>query len=365
MRSGMTMSEFAVEVQRQKDSKRDFKAPSNRIALAQIPGEDFPQSPDGYRMRYALALPNVGEFPVRKLMHQQVAERTKIPWQYYERMSEQSSPLLPVNVNYWLHAQEETRLIRTIDGQARAYLGDKFRPLDNYDLFAAVAPTIMGAAGMRIESIQITETKFFIKAFSDRITADVKVGDRVQAGVTISNSEVGHGTLAVEPSTFRLICLNGAISPDSSLKRRHVGRGSGEMEGVEEYFTDATRRADDEAFWRKVVDVVRGAFDQVRFQATVEKMKAALDNRIPKGGATLQEIQEVVQQKYGLSDGEGETILRNLIEGADLSQFGLSQAITLAAQSEDLTYNRATELERIGGQVIELAQSEWKELVAA
>jgi hypothetical protein len=137
------------------------------------------------------------------------------------------------------------------------------------------------------------------------------------------------------------------------------------MEGVEEFFTDATRRADDNAFWRKVVDVVRGSFDEANFQKFIEKMRAAADNQIPKGGASLQEVQEVVQSKYGFTDTEGDSILKNLIQGGDLSQWGLAQAITAVANDESVSYERSVDLERAGGQVIELSQRDWQELVAA
>jgi len=371
MKQGMQLQDFAREVQRQADVKRDFKAPSSRLRVQTLDPMAYRQSPDGFQMKFALAVGdganNQGVFPMRRLMHQQVAERTKIRWEYYERMMEEGPELVPENVNYWFQHQDETRLVRTLDGQARAYLGDKYRPLDNYDLFKAVAPVLMGeqARGMRIESIQITETRFFIKAFTSRLTAAVKLNDVVQAGVVITNSEVGHSQISIEPAFYRLVCYNGMIRPDSSLKRRHVGRGVGDMEGVEEFFTDATRRADDNAFWRKVVDVVRGSFDEANFQKFIEKMRAAADNQIPKGGASLQEVQEVVQSKYGFTDTEGDSILKNLIQGGDLSQWGLAQAITAVANDESVSYERSVDLERAGGQVIELSQRDWQELVAA
>jgi hypothetical protein len=114
-----------------------------------------------------------------------------------------------------------------------------------------------------------------------------------------------------------------------------------------------------------VVDVVRGSFDEANFQKFIEKMRAAADNQIPKGGASLQEVQEVVQSKYGFTDTEGDSILKNLIQGGDLSQWGLAQAITAVANDESVSYERSVDLERAGGQVIELSQRDWQELVAA
>jgi hypothetical protein len=48
----------------------------------------------------------------------------------------------------------------------------------------------------------------------------------VQAGVVISNSEVGQGTLSVQPLIYRLICRNGLIAADRAMRKTHVGRMS-------------------------------------------------------------------------------------------------------------------------------------------
>jgi hypothetical protein len=53
--------------------------------------------------------------------------------------------------------------------------------------------------------------------------------------------------------------------------------------------------------------------------------------------------------------------MRNLIEGGDLSRWGLVNAVTSTSQ-DAANYDRATELERIGGQVVELKQAEWTAL---
>jgi len=47
-----------------------------------------------------------------------------------------------------------------------------------------------------------------------------------------------------------------------------------------------------------------------------------------------------------------------------LNRFGLFNAVTRAAQDIE-SYDRATELERVGAQVIELERSEWRELALA
>jgi hypothetical protein len=101
-------------------------------------------------------------------------------------------------------------MLRTLDGSMRAFLSDRYRRLDNYDLASAVLPVLkeMGE-GLKIVSTELTESKMYIKVINERLELEVKQGDVVQAGMVISNSEVGMGSLKVEPLIYRLICTNG------------------------------------------------------------------------------------------------------------------------------------------------------------
>ena len=57
--------------------------------------------------------------------HRQIAARLEIPAKYYDRMRTEAPQMLAKNVNHWLHAQPETRMIRTLDGNVRAFLSDR------------------------------------------------------------------------------------------------------------------------------------------------------------------------------------------------------------------------------------------------
>lgn len=52
---------------------------------------------------------------------------------------------------------------------------------------------------------------------------------------------------------------------------------------------------------------------------------------------------------------------RNLIEGGDLSLYGLSNAVTRASQ-DVVSYDRATTLEGIGWQVATMEPQQWKQI---
>jgi hypothetical protein len=343
MKNGRTLNDLAKEIDRQLKTKKDFSADTRRLAI----------SNDGTR----LSIAEKGTFGITDLCHDQIAARVGIPVKYYQKMRSEYPSLVGVNVNAWFNSKAETRMVRTLDGNARAFVSDRYRPLDNYDLINRVLPKIK-EVGCRIESAELTEKRLYIKAITDRITAKV-VGDVVQAGIVISNSEVGCGSVKVEPLIFTLSCLNGAIMPDYSMRKYHVGRGFGDIENDgQEFFKDETRRADDKAFWLKVRDTVDASLDEVKFNLMVGKLRKAAEKTID--GDPIKAVEEITK-KFVMSEDEQGSVLNFLIKGGNLSCYGLSNAVTRASQ-EISDYDRATEFERIGGSIIELSDAEWKQI---
>ena len=63
-----------------------------------------------------------------------------------------------------------------------------------------------------------------LKVVNHRLEMEVRKGDIVQAGVMISNSEVGLGAVSIQPLVYRLVCTNGMVVNDMGERRHHVGR---------------------------------------------------------------------------------------------------------------------------------------------
>jgi len=68
---------------------------------------------------------------------------------------------------------------------------------------------------------------------------------------------------------------------------------------------------------------------------------------------------EVLGDKYVLNKMERASILRHFILGNDFSAFGLVNAVTRSSQDVE-DYNRATDLERLGGMLLEESVSSSK-----
>jgi len=346
MLKGKTLTELAREVERQADSKVDLLARTD--ALSVNIGAGTPHL-------------NVGEssFGVTEVAHGQLAEYTGVPKPYYDRLRASAPALYQENVNHWLGEKNDRRLVRTLDGDARALLSPSYRALDNYDLLEAVLPASLDA-GLELRSSQVTDRRLYLQLVSPRITGEVKKGDVVQAGLVVSNSEVGAGALSIEWLIYRLVCLNGLIV-GQALRKAHAGRAADLSDEVQRYYQDSTRRLDDAAFFSKVRDTVSGLLTQQAFDEHLAKLQDATERKI-EGDPVV--AVEKLQRRLGLNEGERGGLLRHLIEGGDLSAWGVTNAVTSLAH-ESSSYDRSIELQRAGSAVIELKRSEWREIAAS
>jgi hypothetical protein len=352
MRSGRTLVDLAQELQRQLSTKRDLVVPTSLMSLTT---SQQGRSTVAIEEREAVSL-----YGITELARRQLADKLKIPYVYFERMRAQQPTLLDSNVNTWLREGDDARLIRTLDGQVRAVLSDRFRPLDNYDLAEHVLPILQGLPGARFESVELTDTRMYLKVVSPGTELEIAPGDIVQAGVSISNSEVGLGSLLVQPLVFRLVCKNGLIA-SSALRKNHVGRVLESDADTVKLYQDDTLRADDKAFFMKVRDVVRAAVSDASFTLVAEKLRRTMGIKLV--GDPVKAV-EVLANRYSLNESESSGVLRQLIAEGQLTGYALVNAVTGYSQEVE-SYDRATELEALGGRLIEQSQREWQELAQA
>lgn len=347
MKTGKTLMELAAELDRQNSAKRDFVC--SAPALSYEAGHN------------AIKIAGQGWFEVADSAHDQIATHLGVPAKYYSRMKVEAPELLATNVNHWLQKSTDRRMVRTLDGKVRAFLSDKYRPLDNVDLMEAILPTLNNQ-GFRVESCEVTDKRMYLKCVTERLSFEPKKGDVVQAGLVVSNSEIGFGKLAVDPLLYRLVCTNGMIAASSALRKYHVGRSNDVgVDGASEFFRDETRIADDRAFWFKVRDTVAGIMTQVNFKEIATRFFAAQEEKIEADPVV---VLEKAATRFEWNQGERNGVLTHLLSGGDLSKFGLVNAITRHAQDVP-DYDRATQFERLGGEVLELPRSDWNAIAGA
>ena len=181
-----------------------------------------------------------------------------------------------------------------------------------------------------------------------------------------SNSEVGFGRLVLDTGVYTRACTNLAWFTDGGMKKTHLGsrhkivEATG-VENIDHLLSDKTRQKSDEALWLQLRDVLSAAFKGELIEKRTARLAAAAENKIT---GDVPKMLELTAEKFGLSDGEKGSVLKHLIEGGSLSQYGLHAAVTRTAQ-DAADYDRATELEYLGGRIVELPRTEWSVLAEA
>lgn len=350
MLKGLSLVELATKIEANKAESKDYIADTRTVTMQVVDGAP--------KLEMETSEGDMRTLAVTETAHDQIGARLNIPAKYYDRMREDAPDLLATNVNAWFRKNPEKRMIRTTGDRARAFLSNRYQRIDNHHVAEMVLPILLKTPGLKVVSAEVTERRMYIQATTDRVRGDVKLGDTVQAGVVIRNSEIGYGAAEIAPLAYRLACLNGMVLNDNRLRAYHVG---GRIDNNEELWRDDTRAADDKALLLKIRDAVTGALDQTVFNKRIEKMSALTTAKI---GANPEKTIELVAEKIGATEDEKSGMLRALIEGGDLSAWGVVNAVTHQAHNI-VNYDRSFEFEQAGGRLIELSPKEWNEVLLA
>lgn len=353
MLPGKNLQEFAMELDRQNRNKKDYLLDTRNLVMdADFDGAMLTMQND--RVNTLLGINDVA--------HSQIAQALGIPQKYYEKMQRENPALLAENVNTWFMTEPKVRMIRALDGKARAFLSDRFRRIDNFDI-ADVVMNILSGYDVKYKSTELTDRRMYIKVVNERLTREVRPGDYVQSGIIITNSEVGMGTVTIQPLLYRLVCTNGMVVNDihTGTRRRHIGKGNKADEDFVLY-ADDTLLADDHALMLKIRDTIKAALDEVHFANLIDNMRTATEAKIETNH--IPEMVQLAAPQFGFTLKEGEGILNHLIREGDLSMYGFANAVTRFAQDVQ-SYDRSTELEEIGYNIMTMPARTWQSLNAA
>ena len=351
MKSGLTLDQLADTILTQSSQKADYLVDTRNLKLETY-GSDV------YLHMFDNNADILEPLQINQIAHRQFGTHLKIPAAYYDRMLATHPELLAHNVNSWFQREPSKRMLRTMGGTARAFLSNRYRRIDNLEIAQAVLPIIGEMKDATIESCQVTESRMYIKVVNPRLEAEVVPGDIVQAGVIISNSEVGLGSVCIQPLVYRLVCSNGMIINDAQTRRNHVGR-TAETEESFLLYSDETLIAEDKAFVMKIQDTVKAAVDEARFSQVIGMMRTA--KQAPMNTQDVPGIVRMASREFHITEDESTGVLQHLIEGKDLSLYGLSNAITRHSQDIE-SYDRATELESIGYNILSMPQRQWNRI---
>lgn len=352
----MNIQEFAAEIESRNERKRDFIVQSSdaEFAIEKEPGMRSPAAV----IRFA------GEtYELNKTARSQLSNRLKIPARFFDRMSSDYPERLSDLVNEIFENEENDLMIRTLDGRARAVLSNHYRMIDNFDVFKAILPKLEELDFVDVASCHLNDDAMHLKLVFPDVSAKIgspDLGDFVQHGVHISNSETGRGTFAASQLAFRLVCLNGMMLPVtmSSQQRRHVGPAyePGTYEIAAEQFT----LADD------IRERLEASIDRAHFDTSIDLMNNATERTFEEPEALVESVARV----FSLSESLSESILSTLVDPntpgqrmAGQTQWGLVNAVTFLANNSK-SYEEATRLEELGGNILKANQHKWDHILA-
>lgn len=353
MKTGKTLQELASGLLQLKESSKDFIVPTEMLMAATDRSNKL-------SLRFGEQ-----EYSPNNWTHNQISQYSKVPKAYYDRLNQENPELLADCVNHsFRKAGDESRLIRTVNGNVRALLSSRYRVLDGHDMLEAVYP-LFEKNNLQVVSSEITEQRMFIKVLSPKLIGEVQKGDAVQYGLTISTSDVGSGSVRIEPLIYRLVCLNGMIS-NTAFRKYHVGKNNHE-ESIQELLSDKTKAISDTAFWMQVTDVISASLKPENFENQIDRLRVASGLQIKS--VNLPKVVELTARAVGITgEKKVNSILAALAsgnEGSGLTQWGLINSFTAVAKSDDFSYEESIELERAAGSIIELSKTQWSTISEA
>ena len=138
MKSGVTLQQMLTEVKRQSESKEDYLIAPNRLRMESYGKEMFLHLSDDSGTEL------IEPMTITGIAHRQSGTHLRIPAAYYDRMREERPDLLAYNANTWFKQESSQRMLRTLDGSARAYLSNRYRRIDNIDIAGVTLPILGG-----------------------------------------------------------------------------------------------------------------------------------------------------------------------------------------------------------------------------
>ena len=345
MKSGRSIQDVSREILRQQEAKADYLVATDRLHM-----DTWGDSPV-IRVLDREGIDQIEPLEIQQTAHQQIGTYLDIPCKYYDRMLQRDPALLSYNINRWFQKEPEQKLLRTMDGKARAFLSNRYRRIDNLDIARVVLPIIGEMEGARFESCEITDDRMYLKVVNPRLQAEVVPGDIVQAGIMISNSETGLGAVNIQPLIYRLVCSNGMVVNEAGTRRAHIGRVNTTDVNFALY-SQQTLDAEDRAFVLKIQDTVRAAVDEARFATVLERMRESKQAQL--NTQDLPGLVKLAGSSFGILEEEGKGVLQHLIEDGDFTLYGLANAVTRFSQDVE-SYDRATKLEEIGYSVMTMS----------
>jgi len=159
----------------------------------------------------------IARFALSELATSQMCQRLGIPVLYYRRLPHELQAMVANHDFARLH--ENAYLLRGKDEWVRAFLSTDYVAYNNAHI-AETVKELLRQAEVSVKSFVLEETHLYLKVISEEV---IDRDSGLKAGIMIGNSEVGTGSISIEPFVYRLACTNDlVVSKEQSFRHPHT-----------------------------------------------------------------------------------------------------------------------------------------------
>lgn len=297
----------------------------------------------------------VGIGDTQERVHQhaldQLADRAAFPRTYAHELlantNEWARDLLAHNLRTLYQQGSDGRyLTRSVGGEMRGFLSDKYRRLDSRPLLESFVKsfTEMGAVPSNGYAL---ETKVGVRCLLPMVFEPVE-HEVMAFGLHWGNSDFGDGTHLLRLVMFRLWCTNEAIMQDS-LRQIHLGKRLSE----DFTYSDKTYQLDTSASASAVKDMVEHLLSPAHINESVALVKRASEHEVKPGAISAWLKKHLTKSEAKVAeDSFNSADVINLPPGN--TSWRLSNTISLLAR-DTKNENRKLDLQRLAGKAVEVA----------
>jgi hypothetical protein len=210
----------------------------------------------------------------------------------------------------------------------RALLTDSYAPINNGEILDMIDPYIEDSSDVKWD--YQTDDILNISITFPKTNTELKVGDVVQTGIHIRNSEVGISSAAVLPFVHRLVCTNG-------MTRYEGGSGGGKFRHI----------GNAEMLKSRIKGFIESAF--LESTTIVAQFRESLHRAIPDPTIYMENLAK--DKNLGLTQEAFKHMLQNFSLEPDHNLFGVVNAITRTANLNYAGESRF-DLERLSTKVL-------------
>lgn len=309
-------------------------------------------------------------FTINATARGQLAGTLNVPTRYLDRLAEGGHHDIAADtLSKLLQREPKRHLWRFMGDRLRAVLSDRYRAIDNLDLM------VIGIEAMRSRGFQVWDLRYnddggFFKVVGVHpevertLRGDTPGLHRIQRFgqlypmVSISNSETGRASCAIDVGAIDGGCCNGLVL-GRLLGQVHVGRKA--EEGLVVYAEDTQRAMNDELQLR-LRDTIHAAMDLDEFEGRCLALEGTTQRVIERPTQVVEKLGDL-----GVTQTQQEEILAELLRTGDTTQWGLAAAVTATvnpANRGELDDEQVEAMEGVGGKILTMSETEWNKLVA-